>query len=69
MVSGMLLVVRNIAESPLFTNWSKLSSSETAEPRSFVGVPIKGQNCTVGTIMIERFGGNSSPHTLDAGGA
>jgi Nif-specific regulatory protein len=65
MVSGMLLVVRNIAESPLFTNWSELSSSETAEPRSFVGVPIKGQNCTVGTIMIERLGGNSSPHTLD----
>ena len=64
-VSGMPLVVRDIAESPLFTDWSELSSGETDEPRSFVGVPIKGQNRTLGTIMIERFGGNSSPHTLD----
>jgi Nif-specific regulatory protein len=64
-VSGMPLVVRDIAESPLFTDWSELNSGETAEPRSFVGVPIKGQYRTLGTIMIERFGGNSSPHTLD----
>jgi transcriptional regulator with GAF, ATPase, and Fis domain len=64
-VSGMPLVVRNIAESSLFTDWSELNSGESTEPRSFVGVPIKGQNRTLGTIMIERFGGNSSPHTLD----
>ena len=33
--------------------------------RSFVGVPIKGENRTVGTITIERVGSQSSPGTLD----
>jgi len=64
-VSGAPLVVRNIAESPLFVDWSELKSGDPAIPRSFVGVPIKGDNRTVGTIMIERLDGNSSPHTLD----
>jgi Nif-specific regulatory protein len=64
-VSGMPLVVRNIAESPLFTDWSELNSDGPSSQRSFVGVPIKGDNRTLGTIMIERIDGNSSPHTLD----
>jgi Nif-specific regulatory protein len=64
-VSGMPLVVRNIAESPLFTDWSELKSGDPFSVRSFVGVPIKGDDRTVGTIMIERLDGNSSPHTLD----
>jgi Nif-specific regulatory protein len=64
-VSGMPLVVRNIAESPLFADWSELNSGDPSIQRSFVGVPIKGDNRTVGTIMIERLDGNSSPHTLD----
>jgi len=64
-VSGMPLVVRNIAGSPLFADWGELSSGNPSIQRSFVGVPIKGDNRTVGTIMIERLDGNSSPHTLD----
>lgn len=64
-VSGMPLVVHNIAESPLFTNWPELKTGDPSAVRSFVGVPIKGENRTVGTIMIERADGNSSPHTLD----
>jgi Nif-specific regulatory protein len=65
-VSGMPLVVRNIAESPLFADWSELNSDASSSiQRSFVGVPIKGESRTVGTIMIERLDGNSSPHTLD----
>ncbi len=64
-VSGMPLVVRNIAESPLFADWGELNSGESCIERSFVGVPIKGDNRTLGTIMIERLDGNSSPHTLD----
>ncbi|MHB1022668.1 MAG: nif-specific transcriptional activator NifA [Acidobacteriaceae bacterium] len=64
-ISGMPLVVRNIAESPLFTDWSELKTGSPAMERSFVGVPIKGENRTIGTIMIERMAGNSSPHTLD----
>lgn len=64
-VSGMPLVVRNIAESPLFTDWSESNCDDVSIPRSFVGVPIKGENRTVGTIMIERLDGHSSPHTLD----
>jgi len=65
-VSGMPLVVRNIAESPLFADWSELNSDASSTiQRSFVGVPIKGESRTVGTIMIERLDGNSSPHTLD----
>lgn len=64
-VSGQPLVVRNIAESPLFTDWSELKSGDPSIQRSFVGVPIKGESRTVGTIMIERLDGNSSPHTLD----
>jgi len=62
-VSGMPLVVRNIVQSPLFTGWSELE--RTSEARAFVGVPIKGETRTIGTIMIERRIGNSSPHTLD----
>jgi len=62
-VSGMPLVVRNIAESPLFTDWSE--AERAGEPRAFVGVPIKGEVRTIGTIMIERRIGHSSPHTLD----
>jgi len=64
-VSGMPLIVRNIAESPLFADWSELNSGDSSSQRSFVGVPIKGESRTVGTIMIERLDGNSSPHTLD----
>lgn len=64
-VSGMPLVVRNIAESPLFTDWADLNSGDSSAVRSFVGVPIKGQFRTLGTIMIERLDGSSSPHTLD----
>jgi len=62
-VSGMPLVVRNIAESPLFTDWGDFGTA--GEPRAFVGVPIKGESRTVGTIMIERRLGHSSPHSLD----
>jgi Nif-specific regulatory protein len=62
-VSGMPLVVRNIAESPLFSEWN--DSRAAGEVRAFVGVPIKGESRTIGTIMIERRVGNSSPHTLD----
>lgn len=64
-VSGMPLVVRNIAESPLFANSSELNYGDPSIQRSFVGVPIKGDSRTVGIIMIERLDGNSSPHTLD----
>ena len=64
-VSGMPLVVRNIAESPLFMDWSELKPGDPFLVRSFVGVPIKGDDRTIGTIMIERLDGNSSPHTLD----
>jgi Nif-specific regulatory protein len=64
-VSGMPLVVRNIAGSPLFADWGELSSGDLSIQRSFVGVPIKGDSRTIGTIMIERLDGNSSPHTLD----
>lgn len=64
-VSGTPLVVRNIAESPLFSDWSELKPDDPSSVRSFVGVPIKGDNRTVGTIMIERLDGSSSPHTLD----
>lgn len=64
-VSGAPLVVRDVAESPLFTDWSDLKSGDAGVLRSFVGVPIKGENRTIGTIMIERMNGNSSPHTLD----
>jgi len=62
-VSGMPLVVRNIAESSLFTDWNE--PGRTDEQRAFVGVPIKGEGRTIGTIMIERRVGHSSPHTLD----
>src|SRR5664280_994517 len=62
-VSGMPLVVRNVAESPLFTDWSGIGAE--GEQRAFVGVPIKGESRTIGTIMIERRVGHSSPHTLD----
>ena len=64
-VSGTSLVIRDIAQSPLFAGWSELKSGETGECRSFVGVPIKGDDRTIGTIIIERSGSNSSPHTLD----
>ena len=59
-VSSMPLIVRNVAESPLFADWSEAGT----EPRAFVGVPIKGESRTIGTIMIERWVGHS-PHTLD----
>jgi Nif-specific regulatory protein len=64
-VSGMPLVVRNLAESPLFAEWSELRSEGPSVVRSFVGVPIKGENRTVGTITILRVGNQSSPSTLD----
>ena len=62
-VSGMPLVVRDIAESPLFSDWS--GNDPDGEPRAFVGVPIKGETRALGTIMIERRMGNSAPHSLD----
>lgn len=64
-VSGMPLVVHDISLSPLFADWSELNSGDPEIRRSFVGVPIKGESRTIGTIMIERMGSNSSPHTLD----
>jgi Nif-specific regulatory protein len=64
-VSGQPLIVRDISASPLFTDWSELNAGAPSDLRSFVGVPIKGDRRTLGTIMIERVDGNSSPHTLD----
>ena len=64
-VSGMPLVVRDVARSPLFAEWSELKDEDAAAMRSFVGVPIKGEKRTIGTITIERVGSQSSPGTLD----
>jgi Nif-specific regulatory protein len=64
-VSGMPLVVRDVVQSPLFAEWSELKAEDAAVVRSFVGVPIKGENRTIGTITIERVGSQSSPGTLD----
>ena len=64
-VSGMPLVVRDVARSPLFAKWSELKPEDAEASRSFVGVPIKGESRTVGTITIERVGSQSSPGTLD----
>jgi len=64
-VSGMPLVVRDVARSPLFAEWSELKAEDAAVVRSFVGVPIKGESRTIGTITIERVGSQSSPGTLD----
>jgi Nif-specific regulatory protein len=64
-VSGMPLVVRDVAQSPLFAQWSELKAEDAAVVRSFVGVPIKGESRTIGTITIERVGSQSSPGTLD----
>ena len=64
-VSGMPLVVRDVAHSPLFAQWSELKAEGAAKIRSFVGVPIKGENRTIGTLTIERVGNQSSPGTLD----
>jgi Nif-specific regulatory protein len=64
-VSGMPLVVRDVARSPLFAEWSELKPEGAAAVRSFVGVPIKGEKRTIGTITIERVGSQSSPGTLD----
>ena len=64
-VSGMPLVVRDVARSPLFAQWSELKAEDAAVVRSFVGVPIKGESRTIGTITIERVGSQSSPGTLD----
>ncbi len=64
-VSGMPLVVRDVARSPLFAQWSELKAGDAAAVRSFVGVPIKGEKHTIGTLTIERVGSQSSPGTLD----
>jgi Nif-specific regulatory protein len=64
-VSGASLVIHDMAASPLFADWSELNSGDASQCRSFVGVPIKGESRTIGTIMIEREGSNSSPHTLN----
>jgi len=64
-VSGMPLVVRDVARSPLFAQWSELKPEDAEAARSFVGVPIKGESRTIGTITIERVGSQSSPGTLD----
>lgn len=64
-VSGMPLMVRNIAESPLFADWSELNNGEPGILRSFVGVPIKGEERTIGTIMIERQSNNALSISLD----
>ncbi|MGP8260438.1 MAG: nif-specific transcriptional activator NifA [Acidobacteriaceae bacterium] len=64
-VSGMPLVVRDVAQSRLFEQWSELKTEDAAALRSFVGVPIKGENRTIGTLTIVRVGSQSSPGTLD----
>ncbi len=64
-VSGMPLVVRDVAHSPLFAEWSELNAENGPAVRSFVGVPIKGEGRTIGTITIERVGSQSSAGTLD----
>ena len=64
-VSGMPLMVRNIAESPLFAGWSELENGEPGVLRSFVGVPIKSDSRTIGTIMIERQSKNDLSVSLD----
>ena len=64
-VSGMPLIVRDVARSTLFAQWSDWKTGDTTSVRSFVGVPIKGEIRTIGTLTIERAGSQSSPGTLD----
>ena len=64
-ISGTPLVVRNIAESELFTGWSDLHPGAQWEQVAFLGLPIKGESRTIGTIVIERLVNASSLHTLD----
>lgn len=64
-VSGMPLVVYDLARSPIFAEWIGLRGGDSSVLHSFVGVPIKGENRTIGTITILRVGGQSSPSTLD----
>jgi len=69
-ISAMPLVVRDLADGPLFAEWNQLHQREskgddTDVPRSFVGVPIKGERRTIGILTILRVGAQSSPTTLD----
>jgi len=64
-VSCMPLVVRDVANSPLFAQWNEMKGEDAKLVRSFVGVPIKGESRTIGTLTIERVGNRSSPGTLD----
>jgi Nif-specific regulatory protein len=63
-VAQMPLVVRNVADDPLFEGWS---SSEWGTPDTglaFVGVPIKDRGRVIGSLTIDR-GGRDSHLRLD----
>ena len=54
LASNMPLKVRDIAQSPLFRNWSELDKGEPGFIRAFLGVPIRSEDKTVGILLMER---------------
>jgi len=54
LASHLPLKVRDIASSSLFQGWSELKNAEIGIIRSFVGVPIRSDEKTLGVVLMER---------------
>ncbi len=62
----MPVVVENVADNPLFTNWPITKSDEDEGHRvSFIGVPIKVRDKVIGTLTLDRVWNGRTTHGLD----
>lgn len=50
----MPVVIENVANNPLFADWSASERGKTDSRVSFIGVPIKERDRVIGTLTIDR---------------
>ncbi len=61
----MPLVIRNVANDPLFADWPIAEQTVDGTICSFIGVPIKSDDLVSGTLTIDRVGDSQSQIWLD----
>ncbi|MDR3437694.1 nif-specific transcriptional activator NifA [Telmatospirillum sp.] len=61
----MALVIRNVADDALFSDWPLAEQTVDGSICSFIGVPIKSDDQVTGTLTIDRVGDSQSQFWLD----
>jgi Nif-specific regulatory protein len=61
----MPVVVENVANNPLFADWSREEWGDAQSRVSFIGVPIKERGNVIGTLTLDRVWDDQSTYPID----